>query len=543
MESTGQVKHWSKKSPETRWDYIVIGSGMGGMTAAALLAKLGRRVLVVEQHYTPGGFTHMFQRPGYSWDVGVHVIGEVTERSLTGRILSRLTDDRLKWASLGPVYEQFHWPDDVHIDFPDNPRQFRDNLVSAFPREEASIEAWLHNVKETGASMGSRFLSRVFPERWAWLGDRIVSSSARRSFEQTTQQVLSQTTADARLRSVLAGQWGYYGSSPSRSSFSIHAVVARHFFWGGYYPVGGARSIGRELLRTVADADGWTRIATPVEQILIENGRASGVRLAGGEELRSRRVISAAGVQPTARMLPESYRSAGWVADIARLPPTPAHVCLYLGFKGDIRAAGAAPANQWFCNTWNTEEGEWIISDPDKLPSAPVLYVSFPSLKDPTHDSGPEQRHTGEVVTFVPWKAFEPWLGTRWHHRGDDYVAFKEKLRASLLEQLFRRMPHLAPLLDFAELSTPLSTDHFARPVAGSIYSLEPTPERFRSRWLRARAPVDGLFFAGSDVASPQSRSERRGGFARWADHTRTMSEGERNSGGAAIVERLKAHP
>jgi all-trans-retinol 13,14-reductase len=283
----------------------------------------------------------------------------------------------------------------------------------------------------------------------------------------------------------------------------MHAAVVRHFFWGGFYPVGGARSIGRELLRTVADAGGWTRISTPVEEILVENGRAVGVRLKEGEVVRARHVISAAGIQPTVtRLLPQPYRDAAWAQEISRLPPTPAHVCLYLGFKGDIRAAGAARANQWFCNTWDTEQGEWNISDPDRLPPAPVLYVSFPSLKDPTHEAGQEQRHTGEVVTFVPWKAFEPWRETRWHHRGEEYAAFKEKLRTSLLEQLFHWMPGLAPLLDFAELSTPLSTDHFARPVAGAIYSIEATPERFRNRWLRARAPVGNLFFAGSDVAS-----------------------------------------
>jgi len=116
---------WSKDIPDGAWDYIVIGSGMGGMTTAALLAKLGKRVLVLEQHYVPGGFTHMFKRPGYAWDVGVHAVGEVTTHSLTGRILKALTDGQLEWASLGPVYDEFHFPDGFRIDFPDSPAQFR----------------------------------------------------------------------------------------------------------------------------------------------------------------------------------------------------------------------------------------------------------------------------------------------------------------------------------------------------------------------------------------------------------------------------------
>jgi all-trans-retinol 13,14-reductase len=131
-----------------------------------------------------------------------------------------------------------------------------------------------------------------------------------------------------------------------------------------------------------------------------------------------------------------------------------------------------------------------------------VLYCSFPSLKDPAHDPGPELRHTGEVVTFAPWDAFAPWREQAWKKRGADYEALKARLTDALLAQLFRHRPGLRPLLDYAELSTPLSTDNFCRPIAGSIYGLEPTPERFRNPWLRPRSPVPGLYFAGSDVAS-----------------------------------------
>ena len=85
---------WSKRGPDGKgpWDVIVIGSGMGGMTCAALLAALGKRVLVLEQHYVAGGFTHSFKRKEWTWDVGVHAVGEVTPDSMTGRLLARLTN-------------------------------------------------------------------------------------------------------------------------------------------------------------------------------------------------------------------------------------------------------------------------------------------------------------------------------------------------------------------------------------------------------------------------------------------------------------------
>ena len=116
-------KPYSTHSPDQTWDYIVIGSGMGGMTAAALLSQLGNKVLVLEQHYVAGGFTHTFRRKGWVWDVGVHAVGEVTSQAVVGRILSQLTGGRLEWTTLGPVYDEFHFPD-LRIDFPNNKRPF-----------------------------------------------------------------------------------------------------------------------------------------------------------------------------------------------------------------------------------------------------------------------------------------------------------------------------------------------------------------------------------------------------------------------------------
>jgi len=502
-------KPWDKRGEghQGPWDTIVIGSGMGGLTSAAILAKSGDRVLVVEQHYVPGGFTHVFNRPGYTWDVGVHAVGEVTDKSFLGRLLNYLTDGRLKWASLGPVYDEFWWPEGVRIDFPDNPTDFRANIIKAFPDEVPAIDAYLARVRQVSKDAAPYFLLKALPGRLGAFVEKHVAKRAKAAFLSKTKDELDRLTSNHKLKAVLASQWGYYGSPPSRSSFAIQALTTRHFQWGGYYPVGGSQEIAREMLKTVAAKGGWTRISTDVEEIVVEKGRAVGVRLRkSGEIIRARRIISAAGVQSTVeRLLPEAIRKEPWTDSVRSLKPAPAHVCLYLGFKGDIRAAGASAANKWFYETWSTEDDTWHVKPgegAESLPEAQCLYCSFPSLKDPKHEVGPEQRHTGEVVTFVPWDIFERWQGSRWKKRGDDYDAFKAELKEVMLKQFFRHMPHLEPLLDVAELSTPLSTDNFVRPMKGSIYGLEPTPERFSNPILRPNSPIKGLYFAGSEVGT-----------------------------------------
>ncbi|APR81044.1 Carotenoid cis-trans isomerase [Minicystis rosea] len=472
---------------------------MGGMTTAAMLAKAGRRVLVLEQHYVPGGFTHTFKRRRWTWDVGVHAVGEVDRRAMVGRILSALTDDRLTWASLGGVYDEFHYPD-LRLDFPDDRRQFAANLREAFPGEGRAIDLYFARVREVAGTMRNYYVSRVLPPEWAPVSDPVLAGPANKLLQQRTSAVLRTVTEDARLRAVLTAQWGYYGVPPERSSFAIHALVARHFFHGGYYPVGGSASIANGLLQTVAAAHGWTRVHAPVREIMIEDGRAVGARLDSGEEIRAGAVVSAVGALPTVkRLLPPAAREAAWARSIAALAPSPCHVCLYIGFKGDIRKAGASPANKWFYETWRDDIVAWDVSRDE---DAPVLYTSFPSLKDPSHDPGPDQLHTGEVVTFVPYEVFAAWRDGRWKKRGEDYEAFKKRLADRLLAQILRHMPALAPMVAYTELSTPLSTEHFTRAAAGAIYGIEPTPERFQNRWLRPRTPIPGLFLSGSDMAT-----------------------------------------
>ena len=507
-------RYWSKKSPEgTTYDVIVIGSGMGGMTTASMLARLGRKVLVLEQHYVPGGFTHVFSRKGFTWDVGVHAIGEVTEHAMTGRVLSWLSQGELTWSSLGSAYEHFHFPDGMTIDFPDNPAQFRQNLIDAFPNEVESIDAYLAKVRKVAHAMKSYYMARIMPSSVGVLAEKLFARQAQKYLTMTTKEVIDGITDNPRLRAVLCGQWGYYGSVPSKSSFAMQALVAKHFMWGGYYPDGGSAEIARTLLKTVADNGGWTRICADVEEILLEDGVAVGVRV-NGEELRAGCIVSACGILSTVeRLLPPPYNNAEWAKETKKLDPAPAHLCLYLGFEGDIREGGASGANEWFYDTWDMEIGHWLIDADEPVGESHCLYCSFPSLKDPRHDPGPDQRHTGEVVTFVPYELFEKWEGSRWRKRGDEYEQLKERIHDAMLKQYFKKMPELEKYLVYSELSTPISTHWFCRPMRGSIYGLEPTPERFENTALRPKSEVKNLFFSGCEVTTVGVMGAMMGGL------------------------------
>ena len=500
------ARPWSRTVPEGPWDAIVVGSGMGGMAAAALLSRIGRRVLVLEQHDVPGGFTHTFRRggrgTGWTWDVGVHAVGEVTEHTVTGRVLADLARGGLPWHSLGSIYDTFSFPEGFSIDFPDNPRQFRETLVAAFPKEADGIDRYLQLTRVTGAAMKSYYITRILP-RWTGPAEPLLARTATGLLRRTATGVLSEFIRDPHLRAVLCAQWGYHGATPDRASFAMQALVTRHFLHGAWYPRGGSGRIAEALLATVAEAGGATALTQDVAEILVEGGRARGVRLVDGTRIEAPLVISGAGIGATVqRLLAPPLCDAPWARSIASLTPGPAHVCLYLGFHGDIRTAGASSANRWFYETWDHVDAWHSGVGPEGVGRAPILYCSFPSLKDPEHDPGERQRHTGEVVTFVPWSHYSGWFDSRWKKRPEAYQRWKQAQHDTLLEHFLERMPGLRGMVAYSELSTPLTTDHFVRPQQGSIYGLLPTPERFANRGLRPASPIPGLYFAGAEVTN-----------------------------------------
>jgi all-trans-retinol 13,14-reductase len=484
------------------YDAIVIGSGIGGLAVAALLGLHGgRRVLVLERHYTIGGFTHVFRRPGYEWDVGVHYIGDTQPGGPLRALFDEVTNARLAWADMGPVYDRV-FLGSTRFDFPRGEAALRARLVERFPGEAHAIDRYFALVHATVAALHDFFASKAFPR----LIGAMVKPLARRRFfrysDHTTREVLESLTADQRLIGVLTAQWGDYGLPPAQSSFAIHALVAHHYFGGGSYPMGGAAQIAETVAPVIRAAGGELLRSAEVAEVVIEGNRVIGVRMAAdGAVLRAPLIISDAGVANTfGRLVPARVAERyGLRAALAGLAPSIAHACLYVGLRGTARELGLERSNIW---VYPHERHEHTLAASVDAAMPPAAYISFPSAKDPDFERRCPGRATIEVATLLPWTRFAAWQDTRWHKRGTDYDAVKHALANRLLDILYTHVPQVHGAVEVAELSTPLSTRHFAAHPQGEIYGLAHTPARFRNPLLRPQTPVRGLFLTGADVAT-----------------------------------------
>jgi all-trans-retinol 13,14-reductase len=485
------------------YDAIVIGSGMGGLACAALLSKLGRKVCVLEQHYTAGGFTHSYEREGYEWDVGVHYIGETHKpHGQFRRMFDVVTDGQLKWAPMDPCYDRIIIGG-RHYDFIAGKENFAAELKKHFPAESQAIDRYLELVYKVARSVPRFFAGQALPpgvaRAYASVRERLVPDQTL----QTTREVLESLTQNQELIGVLTGQWGDYGLPPAEASFIMHATLVKHYLGGGNYPVGGSWKIAATILPVIRAGGGEVFTYAKVKEILIEKGRAIGVVMDNGDTLRAARVISSVGARLTfGQLLPAAQRAEhGYEEKLSKVRPSAATLTLFLGFKGSAAALALPKTNLWI---YPTPHHEANVAGFRNNPEAefPLVYISFPSAKDPEWDSHYPNKSTVQVITMAPYEWFERWRGSTWQQRGGDYEDFKARLTGRLLAVLYQHMPQLEGRLDFGELATPLSTEWFHLYDRGEIYGLDHDSQRFRQAWLHPVTKVKGLYLTGQDVVT-----------------------------------------
>ena len=482
------------------YDAIVIGSGMGGLTTAALLSEFGFRVCVLEQHYTAGGYTHSYERGGYEWDVGVHYIGDVGTRTRTRKMFDFLSEGRLKWAPMDAEYDRFYVGDKV-FNAVAGKQAFRDNLVRQFPGEEQAIDRYLELLSEMGAAMSAYAMDKVLKPWQRTLAAPFMSWRKPRNLFRNTYTVLSELTDNQDLIATICGQWGDMGLPPKQSAFMVHAMIARHYLYGGFYPVGGSWRIAESIIPRIQKAGGEVFTYAGVQKILVEEGKVTGVEMADGHRIECACVISSAGVENTfERLLPkEAVTATGYERQLGTVHPSMAHLGVYVGLKHTAEELDLPKTNFWIYphNDYDAAVDEFLAGADAPFP---VVYISFPSAKDPDY----EKRHPGtatvEIVAPAPYAWFEQWTDTTWGKRGDDYEAFKAELGERLMQYLYDKLPQLKGKVDYYEVSTPQSTNWFSGYRHGELYGLDHTAQRLRQDWLGPRTRIPGLWLTGQDV-------------------------------------------
>lgn len=484
------------------FDTIVIGSGAGGLTGAVALANAGQKVLVLEQHYLPGGWTHSFPLHGYLFSPGVHYLGELQPGGMMREIFEGLgMGGDLEFYELNPDGIDHVIAGDERFDIPACVDALEARLIERFPDEEDGIRSYLKFSRRIArelarlTNLSGGLLSAL---KLPFLAPRTAIHGMR-----PIGKIIRKHCKAPFLRTILEVRAGDHGVDPLRVPCAQHIAVESHYWKGGWYPSGGGAALPKAYLKQLRARGGEIRLRSRVEKILIEAGRAVAVVLEDGSELRAHQVLSNADSDVTYRTLVgEEYLSRGLRRRLSRTEYSVSAVSLFMASRLDPRAAGLDSGNYWICSQPGVSATyDYAMKknlDDEGVP--PGLFLTVTTLKDP--EKLQDGVHTMEAFSLVSYDAFERWCHSATEDRDADYEEFKELLKERMLDGLERAVPGLRDSLEFCEVGTPLTNDYYVNAVRGNVYGTAKIAGQIGPFSLPLKTEIPGLYHCGASTLS-----------------------------------------
>lgn len=501
------------------FDAIVVGSGIGGMTAAAYLAAGGKRTLVLESYDVIGGCTHVFRRAGkWEFDVGMHYIGDCGPNGQIPTVLRGVgLDKKIEFLPLDPDgFDTIVFPD-LTLKIPIGWDNYRRNLLEAFPEEERAINKVVDILERIGNSIdrSATPASLLGQAKFAIKAGRTAPWAMR-----PLTQLLNRHGLSSRLKAAMSVQYGTYASPPHRTPVAVHAVMLQNFLRdGAWFPKGGGQMFSARLAEVVVANGGQIRTRTAVKRILVEKKRVTGIELDDGTRISAPIVVSNADIKKTYLDLVGRENIRRTTAKrVERFRMSQAFFNCYLGVDTDLTKQMAntnfysVPTSEdvtsLFKDLSENEAGrttdEIIEQSRKRLPA----YVSVTTIKDTDNPlAAPEGSSVLEVMTLTQSDpAF--WGVDGWPEPGDDsyqsnpeYQRVKEAFTEIMIKRAGEVIPGIEDHIVWREAATPLTHHRYTRSSGGTPYGLELSISQFGPFRPGVRTEVKGLYLCGASAA------------------------------------------
>lgn len=376
---------------------LIIGSGFGGLGAAALLGKAGYQVTVLEKNEMVGGRASVFNvrqdqqgnwaqsddldsPGGFKFDMGPswYLMPDVFEHFFT--LLGEKVEDHLDLVKLGPSYRIFYKDTFLKVDIYSDLTKDLPTVEALEPGAGKALQRYLDRAGHQYSIAKDRFMYKNYDSVLNFLTPEVAIQGSKLSVFKTMDKYVSGYFKSDAMRKIVQYPLVFLGSSPYNTPAIYNIMSHIDFNMGVYYPQGGIYQITKALQKVGQKYGASYQTNTDVVKIIVEQGRAVGVQLAGGKELRADIVISNADIHHTEQdLLEPAYHTKSekyWQSRTL----APSALIMYLGVKGQLPSL--THHNLLFSKDWQKNFAE--IFDNPQWPTDPSLYICNPSKTDPS---------------------------------------------------------------------------------------------------------------------------------------------------------------
>ncbi len=472
------------------YDALVIGAGMGGLSAAAYLVKEGKKVLLLERHNVPGGYASSFTRGRFEFEVSLHELsglGSDMDKGPLWRILNEYDVARRVEFIRIPEFYRSVFPD-LDITIPVGRSNFEEVMAARFPGSAEEIKrfsALMFQFADEALRAnraGMKMVARQPDEFPALLAN----------FGKTLAQVLNPMVSDEKARAVLGQAWGYYTLPPSKLSFLIYALgTASYLRFGPAHIKGKSQALSQAFVDAIEEKGGQVRLNQGVSRILVDGGKVRGVVTDDGTEVLAPIIICNANpVSVCLDLIGRDQIPSWYLRRLGAWTPGASTFNVYCGVDCDYRELGLRN-HETFVNVNYDLDAHGAMARADIGIEIPEAAVTAYNAVD--EDFSPPGT-ANIVITTISYS--EPWLKLP----PGEYLEAKQQVAENLVRLAERVAPGLRDHLEVVEAATPLTNARYANTFGGSIIGFDENFQGTALQRIPSRGPLEGLYFSGAYV-------------------------------------------
>ncbi len=465
-----------------KFDVVIIGAGLGGLTSAATLAKNDLSVLVLDKHYKPGGYATSFVRGRFEFEVALHMLSGLdldAKRGFMWRMFENLgITKRVEFVKLPTLYKSVY--PDFEFVMPAGRENIENVLLDTFPGESEGIIRFLDKIHATnnvltGLQRGSGVTKEEIQEYYVKYKDK------------TLGEVLNADVKDVRARAILAQLSGYFGLSPSKVSYIITAAgLDTYFMYGGAQIKGTSHTLANAFVEAIYEFGGQVRLSNGAKKILTEGGRVTGVVTENDERIETDYIISNANPFAVSNLIGFDKTPKTFIEKLQSKPIAIATSCVYLGLDVPHTELGLDEFEMFVGSSYDFDKlyKEGASMEPTEI-GIGTYNLAYSDASPP----GTTALVLTSIASGEIWRSLKP----------SEYFDAKTRLGDRMIRMAEDRVvPGLREHIEVVEVSTPITNMRYTGNPEGTILGTPYTPDNILGKRLPQDGPFKGLYFAGA---------------------------------------------